>query len=388
MPPAPVPFSADAPWTPGAMPAIPQVGVPAMFPTAGAAAAGPGHSPLPTAPGESVRPPQIAVRSLADLTGNAGAFVLGAMGDPSAAARESSPFPQREPGTSPLWGSASSDARWMSVARSEAPPAPAAEEETGFGYADEDRISYVEEEPQVAHHAAPQRHALAESEYPAVYLPEPEPEPEPEPVLVAEEGESDAGYETSDEGTIDEEPLSLPQIKTPPPRIKQNALIPSPGSFPRVEAAMMQVIDRDRLIELAFSLAGCFATHVALFLVQQGTLQGLRYSDRNTPPRPLEGVLVPANADSMLTQVVQAGKPLRANPEDRVIDLRVRELLHDSQCTEAALFPIMIKNRVINVLYASYGDEPLGEIAFAALSALAERMGAAYERLIRSKKAG
>ena len=387
MPPAPMPFTADAPWTPGAMAPIPQMGVPMMFPTAGPAI-GQGHTPVPALGGESVRPPQIAVRSLADLTGSAGAFVLGAMGDPGAPARGASAFPEREPGTSPLWSPAAADSRWLPAARSEAPPAATAEEEEpSFGY-EEDRVSYHD---QVDADVAPQR-ARGESDYPAVYLPEPEsepesePEPEPEPVFVTEEAESDSGYETSRASPDDDEPLSLPQINTPPPRIKSHVL--SPGSFPRVEAAMMQVVDRDRLIELAFSLAGCFASHTALFLVQQGTLQGLRFAERHSPPRPLEGVLVPAGADSMLTRAVQEGKPLRANPEERVIDLRVREMLHDSQCREAALFPIMIKQRVINVLYASYGDESLGEIAFAALSALAERMGAAYERLIRSKKVG
>jgi hypothetical protein len=42
---------------------------------------------------------------------------------------------------------------------------------------------------------------------------------------------------------------------------------------------------------------------------------------------------------------------------------------------------------VVNVLYASTGGEPLGAIAFGALSQLAVQMGAAYERLILSRKA-
>jgi hypothetical protein len=175
-------------------------------------------------------------------------------------------------------------------------------------------------------------------------------------------------------------------IVTPPPRVKANVL--SPSAFPRIEAAMMDVLDRDRLIDLAFSVATCFALHSALFVVQQGTLQGLRYGERGTPPRPLEGVLVPAGSDSMLTVAVTGAKPLRADPTTRLIDQHVRELLGDRDCREAALFPVIIKQRVVNVLYASNGDEPLGEIAFAALGALAERMGAAYEKLIRSKKAG
>jgi hypothetical protein len=54
---------------------------------------------------------------------------------------------------------------------------------------------------------------------------------------------------------------------------------------------------------------------------------------------------------------------------------------------EVALFPVAIKQRVVNVLYASTGGEPLGAIAFGALSQLAQQMGAAYEQLIRTRKA-
>jgi hypothetical protein len=346
--PPPMPFSSDEPWSPSAVPAIPSAALPGALikpvaPTASAAA-------LPQSQGESVRPPHITVRSLADLAHSAGALLGGLSGPIS----HSQP---PEAGTSPLWAPVPRDPRWLSVPKSD-PPVEHAHDYT--------------------------------LEYEAEYELEHEPEPHAQPAAEAEHdrpSEVDAVYETSDEEPPDE-PLALPLIVTPPPRVKPSANVLTPSTFPRVEAAMMDVIDRDRLIELAFSVAGCFAQHSALFVVQQGTLQGLRYADRSTPPRPLAGVIVPAGAESMLTQAVAGAKPLRADPEACAIDQHVRELLGDGRCREAALFPVTIKQRVVNVLYASNGDEPLGEIAFAALAALAERMGAAYEKLIRSRKAG
>jgi hypothetical protein len=318
-------------------------------------------------------------------------------------------LPPPDPGTSPLWAPVPKDPRWMAP-KSEPPRViePSKADEYPFEY----EPMYVPDEPdsplnagvkleggepfEAAPFGAPAQQFAAPAPFQAKSPFEPrgpiEPEP-PEPAFERsgfdepiETSDGDEPLESSDEYAPDDAPLALPVIMTPPPRIKPNVL--SPSSFPRVEAAMMDVLDRDRLIELAFSVASCFAQYSGLFVVQQGTLQGLRYAERGALPRPLEGVLVPAGADSMLTVAVKEAKAMRANPEERVIDQHVRELLGDRRCREVGLFPVIIRQRVVNVLYGSNGDEPLGEIAFAALTALAERMGAGYEKLIRSRKAG
>lgn len=360
--PPPMPFSADDPWTQPPVPAIPALNLPGSRMSApGGMPVMPAAMPTVTGQGESVRPPPITVRSLADLANSASAGAL--LGGLTGSLMSEAP---PDPGTSPLWAPvpapAPVDSRWLSVPRSDPPIANPTD--YPFEYEPEytpEQLDARAAETMREHEAEHERDRLSEV---------------------------DSAFESSDEEQprLGDEPLALPVIVTPPPRVKANVL--SPSAFPRIEAAMMDVLDRDRLIDLAFSVATCFALHSALFVVQQGTLQGLRYAERGTPPRPLEGVLVPAGSDSMLTLAVTGAKPLRADPTTRLIDQHVRELLGDRDCREAALFPVIIKQRVVNVLYASNGDEPLGEIAFAALGALAERMGAAYEKLIRSKKAG
>lgn len=153
------------------------------------------------------------------------------------------------------------------------------------------------------------------------------------------------------------------------------------------ESALAQAADRERLIEVAFSIAACFAARVGLFTVHQGMIQGLRQLERGLP-RPIEGVLVPLDAPSMLAEAATRAEPLRVDPTQREADLRVRELLQDEHATEVALFPIAIKHRVVNVLYASNAHEPLGPIAFGALALVAQAMGLAYGRLILIRKAG
>lgn len=151
------------------------------------------------------------------------------------------------------------------------------------------------------------------------------------------------------------------------------------------EAELLRSPNRDQLIEAAFRIASCFATHVALFIVHQGMVQGQRCMELGIA-RALEGVLIPLDADSALTQVANQAEPLRADPSARAIDQRVSLILCDD-AREVALFPVAIKQRVVNVLYASTGGEPLGAIAFGALSQLAQQMGAAYEHLILTRKA-
>ena len=151
------------------------------------------------------------------------------------------------------------------------------------------------------------------------------------------------------------------------------------------EAAMMRATNRDELIECAFRIASCFATQCALFIVQQGMVQGQSSVELGIA-RPLEGVLIPLDADSAITQTASRAEATRANPAERAVDQRVALILCD-EAREVALFPVMIKQRVVNVLYASTGSAPLGAIAYGALAQLAIRMGAAYEQLILSRKA-
>ena len=153
------------------------------------------------------------------------------------------------------------------------------------------------------------------------------------------------------------------------------------------ESALAQVTDRERLIEVAFSIASCFAPRVALFSVNQGSVQGVRQCERGQS-RPVEGVVLPLAAACMLSEAATRAEPTRTDARVRPADQHVLALLQDPDATEVALFPVAIKKRVVNVLYASNPGEPLGPIAFGALSLLAQEMGLAYGRLILMRKTG
>jgi hypothetical protein len=90
----------------------------------------------------------------------------------------------------------------------------------------------------------------------------------------------------------------------------------------------------------------------------------------------------------MLSEAVSAAEPVRVDPRKRPLDASVCETLSDLEATEIVLVPVVIKQRVVNVLYASNGSEPLGPVAFGALVHVAEQMALGYGRLILARKAG
>jgi hypothetical protein len=211
---------------------------------------------------------------------------------------------------------------------------------------------------------------------PSIEAPVVEPEPVRDAQVFAEESPAAAAV------------AAAPQAQ---PAAPLAALAPAPVAvaqaldLARFEAQMLEANHRDRLIELALSTASCFAARVALFTVHQGMVQALRSEGGAVVP--VDGMLLPLDTPCMLTEAATKNEPMRAQAQDRPLDMQILELIGDSDSDGVALFPVSIKNRVVNVLFASNGLEPVGEIAFAALSRLAQQMGVAYGRLIMSRKA-
>ena len=142
----------------------------------------------------------------------------------------------------------------------------------------------------------------------------------------------------------------------------------APPSLVELEGELLQVVEREQAASSsALQIASGFAQRVALFIVQRGLMQGVRCLERGEP-RPIEGVLVPLHTDSMLTVAATATEGLRLDPRERALDARLLQLLGDEGATEVGLYPVAVKQRVVNVIYASNGAAPLGAIGFAALS--------------------
>jgi MshEN domain len=157
------------------------------------------------------------------------------------------------------------------------------------------------------------------------------------------------------------------------------------GEVARLETRIDGAADRDEIASLAVRLARAYAGTAALFLVQGGTVVGLR-GDSSALERRIQGVVVPLETDCQLARVAQTREPWRGAPPDGGVDARILRALGRERAREMVLLPICIRNRVVNVLYADNGFEAIGETSLAALGALCNCVSRAYQRLILASK--
>jgi hypothetical protein len=106
----------------------------------------------------------------------------------------------------------------------------------------------------------------------------------------------------SDGPDITIEPQAEPSLDSAPAAAKLRELY-------ELEGDLAQAGDREQLIDVTFSIATRLAPTVALFIVHKGMVQGARCVARGEP-RAIDGVLVPLEAASMLTQAVNAVQAL------------------------------------------------------------------------------
>jgi hypothetical protein len=182
-------------------------------------------------------------------------------------------------------------------------------------------------------------------------------------------------------------PWELPQdtAATPPPAQTPPAPPASAAAeLRRAEAALANAGRRDELIEAALALAARFAELAALLVVRDGMAAGLR-ALRAGAPLEVESIVAPLQGEGVLCEAVRTGQPAVRVPA-AALDKVVAKALRADAGAELAVFPIAIGGRVVNLLVAHAGAGAVPVTATAALRALAQLLGASYERLIRTLK--
>jgi hypothetical protein len=152
-----------------------------------------------------------------------------------------------------------------------------------------------------------------------------------------------------------------------------------------LEAELEAAGDRDTVGRLALRIARLHASSAALFVVRGGMMSGF-CGDGEGMNESLDGILIPVEIDSIFSLPATARTPFRGRPPKGGIDARVLAALSRRGMREVLVHPIAIRDRVINLLYADNGSEPLAETSIAALGALCDCVARAYERLILEQK--
>ena len=157
-------------------------------------------------------------------------------------------------------------------------------------------------------------------------------------------------------------------------------------SIAALEVALVLASDRDAVSEIALRIARRFTEAAAIFIVRGGIVSGFR-GDGEAIAQEITGILLPTESDCAITAPATTRIPFRGRPPEGGLDTTLLKNLQRGDAREVTVFPILIRDQVVNLLYTDSGQNPLGETGFAALGALATLIARAYERLILERKA-
>jgi hypothetical protein len=152
-----------------------------------------------------------------------------------------------------------------------------------------------------------------------------------------------------------------------------------------LEAQIAGATNRDDVAALALQLARRHTLAAALLVVNRGVIAGLRGEGGGLESR-TEGVLISDGVGGVFSRVVDSGTTVVITYPYRGIDSRILSALGRSHVAQAIVTPVKIRGRVVNLLYADCGPDPVPVTAGAALQALCHCIARAYERLILAKK--
>jgi hypothetical protein len=179
--------------------------------------------------------------------------------------------------------------------------------------------------------------------------------------------------------------MNLSDLESPAPSANA-ALELAEGSIAALEVELVLASDRETVSEIALRIARRYTEAAAIFIVRGGIISGFR-GDGEAISEQIAGILLPVDSDCTITAPASTRTPFRGRPPEGGIDTTLLANLQRDDAREVTVFPILIRDQVVNLLYTDSGQNPLGETSFAALDALANLIAHAYERLILERKA-
>jgi hypothetical protein len=162
-----------------------------------------------------------------------------------------------------------------------------------------------------------------------------------------------------------------------PPRLEPAR---SAAELRALEAELATIGDRDAVAPTALRIAACHARAAALFSVRSGIIQGV-LAARGSTNEPIEGLCVPASEPSMLA-VAARGEVFHGRPGREGLDAVVARRVGGGDPREVAIVPVVVRGRVVQLLYVDNGPDPLPRSSLAALGTLCDGVSAAFDRLI------
>ena len=234
----------------------------------------------------------------------------------------------------------------------------------------------------------------------------PQPAPQPPPLAVVPPAPVAAPREAVVKGTIEPD-THLPILEaehlepveaTPVTDSSAPIAYPSPATEQEVaelRAYLASAGDREEVAGVALRLARSKFAVAALFIVKgpadparaaEMMILGWKGAGAALDRTSIEPVMVPGNAESILKPAAGGVVFHGPAPSKGLNDRLLAALGRAKAPASIVVVPISVKNRVVNLLYADNGADPVPPEMASWLVLLARDVGNAYERIILSKK--
>jgi hypothetical protein len=192
--------------------------------------------------------------------------------------------------------------------------------------------------------------------------------------VIEEDDEGDADESASSESAQAE--TSAAEDRSEPKTSREEVLR-------QIDAAQ----DRDSILSLELDFAVERLRYVALFVVQGDVAEGLDARGDGLPAALVRRIAVPLDSPSSFRAVRERGAPVVGTLSDTGADAVVRSDLGRQEARGIALVPIHIGGRVVLIVWADHGRDPLDLAALDEVVALCGHAANAFERIIRERKA-
>ncbi|MBW2271767.1 MAG: hypothetical protein JRG96_00745 [Deltaproteobacteria bacterium] len=193
----------------------------------------------------------------------------------------------------------------------------------------------------------------------------------PEEIILLEELVIEPSPPSTPRPSLRKQPTSSPDLR--------------PGAIALLETQLESASERDEIVRLGLRIARCYSSAAALFVVRGASVAGIGANGEGMDET-LQGIEMPLDTVSVFTHPAVNALPFRGPPPRDGPDGRILEAMKRPEPQEVFLHPVMIRERVVNVLYADNGSDSFGDTSAAALEALCECISRAYERLILAGK--
>ncbi|MGD8377152.1 MAG: hypothetical protein PVF68_13535 [Acidobacteriota bacterium] len=149
---------------------------------------------------------------------------------------------------------------------------------------------------------------------------------------------------------------------------------------------LLSAVNRDDIARIVLEVAGRLFQRRLLFFLQRDRIVGWDGGGDGVSRERLRSVLLPRESLSLFSTVQDGGGPFRGPVVDLPSNRRLFQDLGLAPPPEAFLLPLMLKGRVVSVLYGDNGKASLGDVDLHLLGRLRLQASIALEILILRNK--